>query len=57
MTTDFYKVVNICFPFNEHLRGLAEGPVVKNLPCNAGDMCLMPGQGTKMPQAAEQLSL
>lgn len=46
-----------CFPFNEHLWALAGGPVVKNLPCNAGDMCLMPGQGTNMPQAAEQLSL
>ena len=28
-----------------------------NLPCNAGDMGLLPGRGTKIPQAAEQLSL
>ena len=27
------------------------GPVVKNLPSNAGDMGLIPGQGTKMPYA------
>ena len=28
------------------------GPVVKNLPCNAGDMGSIPGQGTKIPPAA-----
>ena len=33
------------------------GPVVKNLPCNAGDMGLIPGWGTKIPPASEQLSL
>ena len=31
--------------------------MVKSLPCNAGDMDLIPGWGTKIPQAAEQLSL
>ena len=25
------------------------GPVVKNLPCNAEDIGLIPGQGTKIP--------
>ena len=33
------------------------GPVVKNLPCNAGDMSSIPGRGNKTPHAAEQLSL
>ena len=33
------------------------GPVVKNPPCNAGDMGSIPGQGTKIPHAAGQLSL
>ena len=33
------------------------GPVVKNLACKAGDRGLIPGQGTKIPHAAEQLSL
>ena len=33
------------------------GPVVKNLPGNAGDTGLIPGQETKIPHAAEQLSL
>ena len=27
----------------------AGGPVVKNLPCNAGDTGLIPGQGTNTP--------
>ena len=31
------------------------GPVVKNLPCNAGDVGLIPGQGTKIPHAVGQL--
>ena len=32
------------------------GPVVKNPPCNAGDTSSIPGQGTKISHAAEQLS-
>ena len=32
------------------------GPVVKNPPCNAGDMGLIPGRGTRIPYAAGQLS-
>ena len=31
--------------------------MVKNLPANAGDMGSIPGQGTKIPHAAEQMSL
>ena len=31
--------------------------MVKNLPCNAGDMGSILGLGTKIPHAAEQLSL
>ena len=33
------------------------GPMVKNLPCNAGDVSLTPGQGIKIPHATRQLSL
>ena len=33
------------------------GPVVKNLPSNAGDAGSIPGRGTKIPRAARQLSL
>ena len=32
------------------------GRVVKNPPCNAGDVGLIPGQGTKIPRAIVQLS-
>ena len=38
-------------------RDFPGGPEVKNPPCNAGDMGLIPGEGTKMPQARKQLSL
>ena len=31
-------------------------PVVKNLPCSAGDVHSIPGQGTEIPEAVEQLS-
>ena len=37
-------------------RDFPGGPVVKNLPCNAGDAGSIPGQGTKIPHAAGQLS-
>ena len=37
-------------------RDFPDGPVVKNLPCNAGDVGLIPGQGTKIPHAWNQLS-
>ena len=33
------------------------GPVVKNLPSNAGDAGSIPGWGTKIPHAAGQASL
>ena len=32
------------------------GPVVKNLPSNAGDVGSIPGQGMRIPHATEQLS-
>ena len=35
---------------------IPEGPVVKNPPCNARDVDLIPGQGTEIPYAAKQLS-
>ena len=33
------------------------GPVVKNLPTNAGDVGLIPGQETKISHVSGQLSL
>ena len=38
------------------LRNFPGGPVVKNLPSNAEDAGLIPGQGTKIPHATGQLS-
>ena len=32
------------------------GPVVENPPCNEGDSGSIPGQGTKIPHALEQLN-
>ena len=37
-------------------RDFPGGPVVKNPPYNAGDVGLIPGQGTKIPHATGQLS-
>ena len=34
-----------------NFRDFPGGAVVKNLPSNAGDMGLIPGQGTKIPYA------
>ena len=38
-------------------RDFPGGPVVKNSPCNAGDMGLVPGWGTNIPHAMEHLGL
>ena len=38
------------------LRDFPGGPVVKNPPCNAGDMGSIPSQGTEIPHTTEQLS-
>ena len=36
--------------------GSPSGPVVKNLPSNAGDVGSIPGRGTKIPHVVEILS-
>ena len=41
---------------NKCWKNFPGGPLVKNLPCNAGDVGLLPAWGTKIPHAAEQLS-
>ena len=33
------------------------GPVVRNPPCNAGDVGLIPDQGTRIPHAVRHLNL
>ena len=37
-------------------RDFPGGPVVENLPSNAGDVGSIPGQGTKIPYASGQLN-
>ena len=39
------------------LRDFPHGPVIKNLPFNAGDAGSIPGWGIKIPRVIEQLSL
>ena len=39
------------------LRGFPGGPVIKNLPLNAGNVDSIPGWGTRFPHAMGQLSL
>ena len=43
---DFKKISSRDFP---------DGPLVKNPCCNSENAGLVPGQGTKIPRAAEQL--
>ena len=38
------------------IRDFPRGPVVKNLPCNAGDTGPIPGRGTNFPHAEGLLS-
>lgn len=46
---------NVAFK-NPFLKDFPSGPVVMNMPYNAGDTSLIPGKGTKIPHAAGQLS-
>ena len=36
---------------------ITDGPMVKNILCNADNISLIPGPETKIPHATEQLSL
>ena len=47
----------IIIMFWKSFPGSPQCPVVKNFPLNAGDLGLIPGQGTKIPLAAGQLSV
>ena len=49
-----HRVRQLKIPFNHW--DLLGGPVVKNLPYNAGDMGSIPGQEIKIPHATEQLT-
>ena len=43
-------------PKKKRKRGFPDGPVDKNLPCNAGDADPVTGQAVNIPRAMEQLS-
>ena len=55
---------NFLFKYHIHMKQTKKdyegdfpgSPVVKNLPCKAGDVGLIPSRRTKIPQAMEQLS-
>ena len=50
------KTYSWVFGFKNARHGdFPSGPTVKNLPANAGDVGLIPGWGTKILHAAEQL--
>ena len=49
-----HRVRQLKIPFNHW--DLPGGPVVKNLPYNAGDTGSIPGWGTKIPRVAEEQS-
>ena len=49
-------IEHLIFTVDKILPDCADGPVVENQPCNAGDVGLIPGQGTKITHASGQLS-
>ena len=55
--TKAWKVLDVWLHGHRYKMGdVPGGPVVKNLPSTAGDAGLIPGQGTRIPDAAGQLS-
>ena len=52
-----YPEETVCPLYDKLKRNLPGGPVIKNPPCNAGDLSSIPGWGTKIPYAVEQLRL
>ena len=54
---DFFSYVGETHRLKSGMGDFPGGPVVKNPPCNAGDMGLIPGWKIMVPHAAEQLSL
>ena len=51
----FFWENTLIYKYNLEVRNFPNGPMVKNLPCNAEEMDLIPGCGTKVLQT-EQLS-
>ena len=53
----YHRIFSSLYPSKMKERDSLGVPVVKNSPCDAEDTGSIPGQGTKIPHAAEQLSL
>ena len=49
-----FKGIMLCY--KRQSQDFPGGPAVKNPPSNAGDAGSIPGRGTKIPHATEQLS-
>ena len=47
-----HRAPKLTFSLEKAFWSFSGGPVVKNIPCDAGDSGLIPGQGTKTPSAA-----
>ena len=52
---NLYNITQQLYLNKSILEGFPGGPVVKNLPHNAGDGGSIPDWGTKIPHASEQL--
>ena len=57
MVPQTYVISNLQINIVKKKRDFPGGPVVKSLPCHAGDTGLIPGWGTKIPHSVEPLSL
>ena len=56
LVCDVQRVTPCLSPKESGARGFPDGPVVKNLPCNAEVTGSISGRGTKIPHASGQLS-
>ena len=55
---DSYSHVETVFPgiSNGHVKDFPGGSLVECLPCNMGNVGLIPGQGTRLPYESKQLN-
>ena len=56
LTLKNLRCLTCFFPLDQDPGDFPGGPVVESLPCNAGDVGLILGQGTRVPHAVGQLS-
>ncbi|KAI4568734.1 hypothetical protein MJG53_014352 [Ovis ammon polii x Ovis aries] len=56
LVVDLSEAVECRSADEDVIKDFPGGPVVKNLPCNAGDVGSILGQGTEIPYSSEQLN-